>query len=176
MKTKNAPFFTLCLAATVALTSLVGCSGSSSVPVSGIATLDGKPLEGLRVTFFPEETKDNPAPGPYSTGVTDASGKYVLKNRDGKEGAMVWKFRVDLEYDDIDEEAMSDARSTAEEARSSGDKELASEAKKLLADAKAQLKKRPRIPTRYLEGADQFVIDIPAGGTDSANLEMTSKR
>ena len=174
MKTNIASFFTLGVA--VALLAFVGCSkGPSSVPVSGVVTLDGKPVTGLTVVFFPEPTKENSSPGPYSSGVTDATGKYVLKNRYGKDGAVVWQHRVSLEFEDIDEEALSEAQNYAAEAKSSGESSLNTEAKRLAAEAKAQLAKHPKIPKKYLDGPGQFLIDVPPGGTDSANLEMVSK-
>lgn len=66
---------------------LVGCSGGVKPevvpplePVSGTVNLDGKPTEGISVTFFPLD-KGNPA-----YGTTDASGKYTLNYRTGSPG------------------------------------------------------------------------------------------
>jgi len=72
-----------------ALGLLIGCGGGakpdvipSLEPVGGKVTLDGNPVDGISVTFFPGEgNKGNP-----STGSTDASGKYTLQHRSGKEG------------------------------------------------------------------------------------------
>ena len=36
---------------------VAGCGGPSVVPVSGVATVDGKPLEGFVVTFVPDAAK-----------------------------------------------------------------------------------------------------------------------
>jgi hypothetical protein len=73
----------------MAITSLVGCGGGVTpevIPplekVSGKITLDGKPAEGVSVTFFPAaNNKGNPG-----SGTTDASGQYKLVYRNGAEG------------------------------------------------------------------------------------------
>lgn len=52
------------------------------VKVTGKVTLDGKPAEGVAVTFFPApNNKGNP-----SSGTVDASGNYTLKYRTGADG------------------------------------------------------------------------------------------
>jgi hypothetical protein len=45
-----------------------------AAPVSGVVTLDGQPVEGATVLFTPMEPG-----GKASKGVTDASGRYILK-------------------------------------------------------------------------------------------------
>jgi hypothetical protein len=59
-----------------------GCAGSQveapdlpdAVPVSGVVTLDGQPLEHATVTFAPKKTEGSAA----SVGTTDAAGKFEL--------------------------------------------------------------------------------------------------
>jgi hypothetical protein len=51
------------------------------VPVSGTVTYQGKPLEGYRVVFIPTDGR-RPA-----SGVTDASGKFVLGTNAANDGA-----------------------------------------------------------------------------------------
>lgn len=58
----------------LALAGFVGCGSSDErhlVPVSGIVTLDGKPLEGASVNYISDEFK--------TSGLTDAEGKYELR-------------------------------------------------------------------------------------------------
>ena len=56
---------------------LAGCGGGPSVvPVSGVVTLDGKPLPEAAVTFQPTAT-EGATDGSY--GKTDAEGRYSLK-------------------------------------------------------------------------------------------------
>ena len=64
-----------------------GCGGNT-VPVSGVVTLDGKPVEGAAVSFTPE--KSDGVGGSY--GKTDAQGRYSLKTVIGdKAGAAAGK-------------------------------------------------------------------------------------
>lgn len=69
-----------------------GCSGGPRMAeVSGVVKRDGKPLEKVRVEFWPETD------GPKSSGVTDDQGRYVLKTEDGlTTGAMVGSHKVIL--------------------------------------------------------------------------------
>lgn len=70
----------------------LGCGGGVQkevipplVPVTGTVKLDGKPAEGVTVTFVPAaNNKGNP-----SSGVTNAEGKYTLVYRNGAPGVAV---------------------------------------------------------------------------------------
>ena len=115
MKLKINRLSILCLAALFCFSTLVGCKeGGSLAPVSGVVTLDGKPLPGIRVTFYPEPAEGNDAPGPYSTAVTDGEGNFSLVDRYGNAGAMVWRHKIEFEWDDMDEAALSDAMEGAD--------------------------------------------------------------
>jgi hypothetical protein len=76
--------------------AVAGCGQGSHpacVPVEGTVTLNGKPLPGAIVEFYPVV-----APGeaalPFSRGQTDASGRYQLKCDNRQAGAVVGKHRV----------------------------------------------------------------------------------
>lgn len=75
----------LALAIPVTFTALLmGCGGDMKVaPVSGIVTLDGKPLDRASVVFKPE------AGGRPSFGVTDAEGRFSLAYSMNEDGAEV---------------------------------------------------------------------------------------
>jgi hypothetical protein len=64
-----------------------GCSGGAGAvgyaKVTGVVTLDSKPVEGATVTFAPK------GKGSMSMGLTDAEGKFELKTATGKTGAAV---------------------------------------------------------------------------------------
>jgi len=66
----------------------IGCGGggASDAPdlgqVSGVVTMDGKPLEGAMVTF-------EPTGAAASMGKTDAEGKFTLSYLNGKQGAAI---------------------------------------------------------------------------------------
>ena len=69
---------------------LAGCArGPTFADVEGVVTLNGKPLGNVKVEYWPETD------GPISTGVTDESGKYVLKADDGaRTGAVIGEHKV----------------------------------------------------------------------------------
>ncbi len=73
---------------------LTGCGGGGSgvelVPVRGTVTLDGKPLEGARVTFFPQPG------GRPSYGQTDPSGHYELVYIDNLRGAIPGTHKITI--------------------------------------------------------------------------------
>jgi hypothetical protein len=83
-----------CLAVAVCAL-LSGCNSKSYdlAPVSGVVTLEGKPIPGTLVNFQPS-AKDGLTPGPGSTGRCDESGRYVLKTIRDEPGAVVGTHRV----------------------------------------------------------------------------------
>ncbi|MCS6865324.1 MAG: hypothetical protein RMJ56_00715 [Gemmataceae bacterium] len=79
----------------VLLTALVGCTTSPQLAeVEGTVTLDGKPIEGVRVEFMPDPEAGHS--GPNSTGVTDAQGRFQLRCENQQNGAVIGKHRVTL--------------------------------------------------------------------------------
>ncbi len=77
------------------LTTLAsGCGGSDkplTAPVVGKVTLDGKPLKGAVVTFWPKAAKTNP-----SAGITGESGEYRLAG--ANDGAAPGSYKVTVQY------------------------------------------------------------------------------
>lgn len=75
-----------------------GCSSKPSnlVKVSGIVTLDGAPLDGAKVTFYPSSGDAPPS------AVTDSAGRFQLETFDMKtlkssEGAAPGEYKVTVE-------------------------------------------------------------------------------
>jgi hypothetical protein len=62
-----------------------------TAPVVGTVTLDGEPLKGAVVTFWPKAKQDNP-----SAGITDESGEYRLAG--AHEGAAPGSYKVTVQY------------------------------------------------------------------------------
>jgi len=63
---------------------VVGCSGPKGLPVcyvEGIVTLDGKPLDGALISFYPAEPGESTR---SAAGYSDASGKYTLTSDGGE--------------------------------------------------------------------------------------------
>ena len=72
-----------------------GCGGATVEvpelsPVSGIVTLDEKPIEGVLIVYVP----NNGIPGDGSVAVTDADGKYTLNHRSGQPGIQAGQYAV----------------------------------------------------------------------------------
>jgi hypothetical protein len=77
-------------------TALVGCGSSGKVaPVSGVITLDGKPLANGHIAFQPESQSGTKAVGSFA--FTDANGAYKLRTADTEQpGAVIGKHRVEI--------------------------------------------------------------------------------
>lgn len=70
---------------------VAGCGGgiekapvAGAVPVTGTVTLDGKPVGGCRVIYFPTVASQ----GDGASGTTDSAGKYELNSLVGNETAV----------------------------------------------------------------------------------------
>jgi hypothetical protein len=92
-------FFSPCALA-AAVVCLAGCKSHpyDVVDVSGVVTINGKPVKDIRVAFQPTDTtKLNPGPG--SVGVTDQEGRYTLKATGlGTNGAVVGEHAISFAY------------------------------------------------------------------------------
>ena len=73
-------------------TVVTGCGGSSDLPdlttVEGKVTLDGKPMNGVLVTYMSDTVSRNPS------GYTDAEGHYVLSYSGTNTGAPPGNYQV----------------------------------------------------------------------------------
>jgi len=125
---------------------LAGCSGGPHkvAPVSGRVTLNGQPLAHAAVTFQPVATEGNLNPGPGSGGFTDSNGRYILKLTGMETKGAV----VGKHMVRIN---------LAPQDNSADDKP------KRYKDLPAQYNKKTKL--KY---------DVPPGGTDSADFQLTS--
>ncbi len=84
------------LLAVITAPMLIGCGGSDDgpklVPVSGVVSLDGKPLPGVGVSFQPDAAKGNKSVL-VPSGTANAEGKYELVAA-AKNGAEVGWYKV----------------------------------------------------------------------------------
>lgn len=128
---------------------LAGCGGDGKVaPVSGVVTLNGKPVADVELLFQPEAGDSTNSPGPPATGVTGPDGRYTLKViGDSKPGATVGKNHV-----------LFSARAAAED---------------FSEDGKKRGKPAISIPARYSNEA-KMQFDVPRSGTSSADFELKS--
>jgi hypothetical protein len=126
---------------------VAGCGGDDAydlAPVSGRVTLNGAPLAGAQVGLQPIGGGENPGPG--STGITDADGAYHMATIHGDSGAVVGKHRVQVWSNPSREAPASDVDEKPRE---------------------------ERVPKRY-NHLSELSLDVPAGGTDSADFELTA--
>ena len=163
---KNITNLTVALFATAILT-FAGCGGEfSTAPVSGKVTLNGKPVDGIRLVFTPMANEANTDPGPWSTGVTNSEGEYTLETRHQEQGAAVGKHTVMFEFDDAED--IETLREELEDAGSEdGSKAEFNAVKKRIADFQARQKARPKVSDKYTA-----YLDVPAGGTKEADFEL----
>ena len=77
---------------------IVGLTGCGSKPpmvgVSGVVTLNGKPVEHCQVCFVPDQEDPNPLVHGYGLAWTDAEGCYTLQNTLGDTGIFPGKYKV----------------------------------------------------------------------------------
>jgi len=132
-----------------ALVLFGGCgSDGKTAPVSGIVTLNGKPVADVAVTFQPIVTDGKAIAGPSAFGVTGSDGRYTVKlYGTDKTGAAVGKNQVRIcgytEITDTSEEALKKANP------------------------------KINIPTRYWN-EPKFEFEVPSQGTNSADFQLTS--
>jgi hypothetical protein len=129
--------------------SLAGCGGNGKLaPVSGVVKLNGKPVADVEVIFQPTSGDSVSAPGPAAFGVTDAEGRYTLKViGEDKMGASIGKNIV----------RFSGRASPADFSE----------------DGSKRGKPAVSIPPRY-GGDTKIEFDVPRGGTNSADFQLTS--
>lgn len=87
------------MAGLVVTASLAGCGdGLSRVPITGVVTMQGNPLGGASVQFFPQ----GGTPGEGAIGTADKDGKFTVissRNQDSGVPAGKYKVRVSLLVD-----------------------------------------------------------------------------
>jgi hypothetical protein len=77
------------LAVTLLAASVLGCTQSDTVPVTGVITFNGQPADQAEVMF-------NPKTGRIATGVTDSTGHFTLSTAKPNDGAMPGEYFVTL--------------------------------------------------------------------------------
>lgn len=142
----------LCCAACTVLVGL-GCSGSANLhPVSGVVTLEGKPLANTRVTFNPTDSA-----GRMAFGQTDSEGQFKLTTFNHNDGALPGQYKVTISV--VGPAHMVDSA-------------LATNLKGLLADRERNLKnKPPQVHANYLTPAKTpLQQDVPTSGEVKIDL------
>lgn len=81
----------LVLVSTLLIWSGCGPAGPELVTVTGVVTLDGKPVPKATISFLPSGEKGSP-----SYGRTDLQGKYELGYSLDKKGALIGNYNVEI--------------------------------------------------------------------------------
>src|SRR5262249_34881549 len=103
-------------------------------------------LADARIGFEPVRAGAGPEAGPGSYATTDADGRFTLTALTGKKGAVVGKHRVWVRT----------MRAGAG------------------AEGRLAVSMRERLPRRYNDETELEYV-VPAGGTDTADFELTSR-
>ena len=161
---------------------MIGCGSSEGyklASVSGKVQVDGKPVEGLRISFEPIGGADRPYPGPDSIGITDKDGRFTLAtfNESQKKGAVVGKARVRIWSLPASQTAGANGKDISDDRAADYDpvaeiKAIKSQIRKT-AKAKA-VQQSIVIPLRFNDETT-LTFDVPEKGSDTANFEIQSK-
>jgi hypothetical protein len=146
---------TLVLAVSV---GIVGCGSGGKHKVSGVVKLDGQPLPGAVVTFYPfDGTK-----GKMASGTTDNDGNFQLTTSKPNDGALPGEYKITVVY----------AEGIEPPSGVTGMKQ----AFEGLEKAKKQQKKAPKfvVPTKYGDpGKTDLKQSVPTDG--KVTLDLQSK-
>jgi hypothetical protein len=125
---------------------LVGCGGGPKpVPVSGLVTLNNKPLANATLQFVPVSGTSETAYQVSSVGITGEDGRYtlVLNSDSSAKGAVAGKYKVIITL----------GAQPGTEAKPTFHKQL---------------------PEKY-NRKTELECDVPPGGRDDANFSLSSK-
>jgi hypothetical protein len=86
-------FFLVC--GLLCLVALCGCGKGKTVKVSGVVTLDGKPVGGAMVEFIPVD----PEKGKVASGITGSDGEFRLTTKNPNDGAIPGEYKVVITLD-----------------------------------------------------------------------------
>lgn len=149
--------------------TLLGCGGPKStldtVPVSGLVTLDGAPVDGAMVVFAPTSGS-----GTAASGKTDATGRYKLTTQEPGDGALPGSYLVMI------------SKSAAEDATAGAVKPgmTDEEATKAAAEARdktggAEPTVKELLPAMYKDPAKSGLkAEVAKGGQTEFNFELKS--
>jgi hypothetical protein len=134
-----------------------GCSGQyKTVPVEGIVTLDGKPVEGATVSFCPAE-------GRPASGLTDADGVFQLTTFKEDDGALPGDYRVVVKK--------TEGHTPLNDTKPGEDKDAAEHYRRMVDTKKP---KKTLLPAVYGDEATTMLrCRVPAEGRVTVELKST---
>jgi hypothetical protein len=145
----------------IMLTVVIGCGGKEWPPTNkttGTVTLDGQPLEGATVSFFPK--------GDFSpaNGKTDSAGRFEMTTFNSNDGAMTGSFDVTVaKYPEVVVETSLEGTPWTEGMESDGDQTVDE------GDGNS-------LPKKY-DDRDKPLLTatVVKGDSNVVNFELTSK-
>ncbi len=154
---KRRVYFTALILATMLGCGDGGVSGPAFAPVSGVVTLDGKPVEGAAIIFSPKKE------GTMSMAISDADGKFVMKSGSGRKGAAVGDHNVTV---NLSVSTEAEVKTTDDGLAPAMPNELGSDVPKPKPARVGFI-----VPERYSKpGA--LSVTVPAGGLSGHKLEL----
>lgn len=136
----------LALALSVTMVTGCGSGGTPIVPVSGVITLDGKPLANAHVGFEPQAKPGATVAGPGAYGTTNDDGRYELTALNKEIGAVVGMNRVTIQ--------------TFKAEKGPNDEMIVT--------------RKELLPDRY-HSPSELTFNVPKGGTENANFDLNAK-
>ncbi len=153
--------------------AFIGC-GESNPPtenVTGVVTLDGKPVEGATITFTADDPEGEPA-----TGKSGVDGKYTLTTFTSGDGAMAGSYKITVKK--FPEVEGSDAPTAPAKEMSQDDEYAAFEQGYTADDAAKKGTKAAKnmLPAKYESAVKSgLTATVVAGGENNFDLELKSK-
>jgi hypothetical protein len=144
------------------LMAAAGCgSGRGTVPVEGIVTLDGQPLENAAVSFVP-------AKGRPATAQTDAAGKFKLMTFAPGDGAAPGPYKVGVSKMEAPAAPSGNVASTSPDGKT-----MLSGPSSMRGGPPPQPKSL--VPSKYLNpNTSELTVEVKAG-MEPVKLELSSK-
>lgn len=149
---------------------LVGCgeggSDVSTVPVTGVVTLDGNPLPGASVSFSPKDST-----GRAAVGMTDMDGKFSLMTVSPGDGAVPGEYGVTVT------KGGASASGPKEDPRSSGGKMSPEDTKKMMESLQQGkvVEQKSGLPEKYASAATSgFQASVASSGENNFTFALTS--
>jgi hypothetical protein len=143
---------------------LLGCGGKDQpVRVNGTVTLDGKPVDGAGVTFYPAKEG-----GRQASGITGSDGTFQLTTFKPNDGALAGEYKVTVQY--------SDPLSETDVPKVEQGKSMKDVWEAAMKAQKSKSKKPPKwvIPTKYSDpNKTELKQKVPTDG--SVTLSLQSK-
>jgi hypothetical protein len=156
----------------VMLTACGEPAGPKTEPVSGVVTLDDKPVEGATVTFAPTGS------GSAASGVTDAAGTYKLTTFRAGDGAVMGSYAVSITKTEGSDQANVNLEGLSEEEAMKKAAEAyykSSSFKDMGNPRSGGTKTKDLLPAKYKDAANSGLTADVKAGENKLDFKLSSK-